>query len=393
MARVPALLSFVDARVVAGAWILAGLAAAAEAPSVDMTPLAVLTPTWSFMGNGGPLALPGRCDLGTDTLMSTAEAPVYSVRCTSNVLPSFGGAHRNFDLAPYRGRRVRISAELMAADITSVPNPQWPHVEGEAGLWISVVTPGEGQRTDRMQERAIRGTTDWVTRDFVVDIPANAAQLNAGYWMQGKGQVWMRNLKVEVVPDTVPVNFDRNAVRPDQLPALTLAPSSDPRPEDRFLPPPQKWLALGEPNFELCDAGIDARMLSAGQRNLSIACSVPIRAYLRQAFESHPWRGKRVRLSAWIKTENVVPRLEGAGRPGATLYLSATDTNGPLYEAVVIGTTEWTYQELVADIPAGAPYIPIGISLVGTGQVWARDLKFEEVTRDTPVSEISSAAR
>ena len=196
-----------------------------------------------------------------------------------------------------------------------------------------------------------------------------------------------------MVPDTVPVNFDRNAVRPDQLPALTLAPSSDPRPEDRFLPPPQKWLALGEPNFELCDAGIDARMLSAGQRNLSIACSVPIRAYLRQAFESHPWRGKRVRLSAWIKTENVVPRLEGAGRPGATLYLSATDTNGPLYEAVVIGTTEWTYQELVADIPAGAPYIPIGISLVGTGQVWARDLKFEEVTRDTPVSEISSAAR
>ena len=360
---------------------------------MDGAPLALLSPTWSFMGNGGPLALPGRCDLGTDTQRSTTDTPLYSVRCTSNVLPSFGGARMSFDLAPYRGKRVRISAELMAADIANVPNPQYPHVVGEAGLWIGVVTPGEGQRADRMQDRTIKGTTGWVTRDFVVDIPANASQLQAGYWMQGKGQVWMRNLKVEVVPDTVPVNFDRNAVRPDQLPALTLAPSSDPRPEDRFLPPPQKWLALGEPNFELCDAGIDARMLSAGQRNLSIACSVPIRAYLRQAFESHPWRGKRVRLSAWIKTENVVPRLEGAGRPGATLYLSATDTNGPLYEAVVIGTTEWTYQELVADIPAGAPYIPIGISLVGTGQVWARDLKFEEVTRDTPVSEISSAAR
>lgn len=393
MSRGADLLSNAVAGALAGACLLAGMAAAAEAPSIDGAPLATLSPIWSFMGNGGPLALPGRCDLGTDSRRSTAETTIYSVRCSSDVLPSFGGARTSFDLAPLRGKRVRISGELMGADITSVPNPQYPHAAGEAGLWIAVVTPGEGQRADRMQDRTIKGTTGWVTRDFVVDIPANASQLQAGYWMQGKGQVWMRNLKAEVVLGTVPVNFDRAGVRPDQLPDMTLAASSDPRPEDRFLPPPRKWLALGESNFELCDAGIDARMLSAGQRNLSIACSVPIRVYLRQAFESYPWRGKRVRLSAWLRTENVVPRQEGAGRAGATLYLSATDTNGPLYEVAVIGTTDWTYHELVADVPAGAPFIPVGISLVGTGQVWARDMKFEEVSRDTPVSEVSARTR
>lgn len=376
------------------ALLVAGLAAAAQGPSAEATaPLVTLPAGWGLMGNGGPLALPGRCEEGIDNRNPGEAGPVYSVRCSSTVLPSFGGARTTLAVGLYRGKRIRVSAELMAADVTAVPNPQYPDVPGEAGLWIGVITPGEGQRADRMRDRAITGTTNWVMRDFVVDIPVNARQLQAGYWMQGKGQVWMRKLKVEEVPTTVPVSFDRAGPRPDVLPDLTLAAASTPRPEDRFLPPPRRWLAAGDTNFALCEAGIDARMLSAGQRNLSIACGVPIRAGLRQAFESYPWQNKRVRLSAWVKTQDVVPRVEGGGTPGATLFLSATDNNGPRYEAVLIGTSDWTYQELVADIPLGAAFIPIGVSLAGTGQVWVRDMKFEEVPRDTPASQPSGPAR
>lgn len=345
------------------------------------------------MGNGGPLALPGRCDLGIDGQKSVDGTPVYSVLCTSTVLPSFGGARMSFDAMRYRGKRVRVSAGLMVAGVESVPNAQYPGVAGEAGLWIGVGTPRDGLRTDRMQNRTLKGSAGWAMHDFVVDIPEDAGQLQAGFWMQGKGQMWMRGLKVEEVPATVPVNFDRNAPKPDAAPDVSLTAATAPRPGDAFLPPPQKWLALGEQGFELCDAGIDAKMLTAGQRNLSISCSVPMRAYLRQAFEAPPWWGKRVRLSAWVKSENVQARTGGTGQPGAALYLAATDTNGPVYNAVVTGTTEWTPLELVIDIPRGAPYIPMGLSLVGTGQVWARDLKFEEVPRDTPVTPAPVVAR
>lgn len=379
-----------NARVVLAALLAAGSLQAGEsspmAGAAQPPPLITLAPSWRFMGNGGPLALPGSCDIGTDTRKLADGLPLYSVRCSSTVLPSFGGARMSFDVMPWRGKRVRVSASLMAVDIGSVANAQYPNVGGEGGLWIGVTTPRGGQHTDRMQDRTIKGTTGWEVRDFVVDIPADATQLQAGFWMHGKGQLWVRDLKVEEVPTTVPVNFDRNAPTTDAGPDLSLATLAPPRSEDHFLPPPTKWLALGESNFQLCDAGVDAKMLAAGQRNLSIACKVPVRAYLRQAFESPRWWGKRVRFSAWVKTENVEPRAEGAGQPGAALYLSASDTNGPVYNSVVTGTTEWTYHELVADIPAGAPYIPIGLSLVGTGQVWARDLKFEEVSRDTPVS-------
>jgi len=386
-------------RLLLAALLATNLVHAAEGPPAPMDgspPLVTLPTTWTFMGNGGPQALPGRCDIGIDDQKSGDGSTLYSVRCVNAALPSFGGTRMSFDVKPYLGKRVRVSAQLMASGIESVADPRYPNVVGEAGLWISVGAPQAGAKSDRMENRTIKGSTGWETRDFVVDIPPDAGRLQAGYWMQGKGQVWMRDLKVEEVPTTVAVNFDLNGPRPDSIPALSLAPVAEPRPTDHFLPPPDRWLALGEQTFELCDAGIDAKLLAAGQRNLSIACSVPVRGSLRHTFEAQPWWGKRVRLSAWLKTDKVEPTTEGGGRPGASLFLSTTaDSNAVIYNATLTGTTDWTYEEIVIDIPAGslAPYIPMGLTLNGTGQVWARDLKFEEVSHDTPVTLMSPPAR
>jgi hypothetical protein len=357
---------------------------AQQSPMPGVTPLATLPTTWNFMGNGGPQTLPGRCEVGIDTQKSAEGPPPYSIRCANLALPSFGGARMNFNAAPYRGKRVRVSASLMGTGIESVPNAQYPNVAGEAGLWIGVRTPEGGLKQDRMQNRTITGTTGWETRDFIVDIPADASQLQAGYWMQGKGQYWMRDLKVEEVPLTVAVNWNPNAPNPEAAPALSLTPVADAGPTDRFQPPPQRWLAMGN---ELCEAGIDAKLLAAGQRNLSIACAVPSTGHLRHTFDAQPWWGKRVRLSAWLKAEMVVSK-PGGEQSDAAMFLSTSGSGGTIYNAVVTGTTDWTYHEIVIDIPAGSasPYIPMGLSLNGTGQLWARDFKFEEVSRDTPVT-------
>jgi len=352
------------------------------------------------MTNGGPLALPGRCDTGMDSQKFADLPALHSVRCTSAALPSWGGAYRtDVNVVALRGKRVRISASLRGEAIEKVATPQFSHIDGEGGLWIALGTPRDGLSTNRMQERAIRGTTGWEARDFVVDIPEDANQLLTGYWMQGKGQMWVRDLKVEEVPLTVAVNWDRKAPNPGAAPDMSLAVATVPRPTDLFLPPPVKWFATGEQNFELCDAGVDAKMFASGQPNLSIACKVPVRVFLRQAPVGPPYWGKRVRFSGWIKTENVVPRSEAlpvgasvSSAQGAALYIAATDTRGPVHNAVVTGTTPWTYRELVIDIapgtnaPGDAKFIPMGLVLNGTGQVWVRDLKFEEVPRDTPLT-------
>jgi hypothetical protein len=362
---------------------------AAEGPSATLTSI---PPTWSRMGNGGPLQVPGNCIVAVER-EPASNVDQYTVRCTNTAVPSFGGARTSFDVSGYRGKRVRVSAAVRTLDVSTVANAQFPHAIGEGGLWIGVGTPGKGVRADRMQERTIKGTTEWKTHDFVVDIPADANALQAGYWMQGKGQLWIRDLKVEEVPTTVPVNLVVSVPRADSGPDMSLNTPVVPGPNDRFIAPPPRWIALGDQGFELCDAGMDAKLLAAGQRNLAISCSFPIRAFIRHAFESPSYWGKRVRFSGYIKTENVEPREGNVppgvnGQPGAALYMAATDTVGPVYHATVTGTTEWTYRELVIDIPSGAAYIPVGLSLVGTGKVWGRDFKFEEVSRDTPVSSL-----
>jgi hypothetical protein len=387
--------------------LLANAGFAAEAPpaaapsaSPAPMPLVILGRPWTLMGNGGPLALPGRCDTGLDSQKFADLPPLHSVRCTSAVLPSWGGAYKtDIDVAFLRGKRVRISASLKGEAIEKVANAQFSNIEGEGGLWIALGTPRDGLSTNRMQERAIRGTTGWEVRDFVVDVPADANQLMAGYWMQGRGQMWVRDLKVEEVPLTVAVNWNRKAPNPSGVPDMSLAVATVPRPTDAFLPPPVKWFATGEQGFELCDVGVDAKMLVSGQPNLSIACKVPVLVFLRQAPVAPPYWGKRVRFSGWIKTENVVARsdVQSAGgsigsAQGAALFISASDTQGPARNAAVTGTSPWTYRELVIDIapgtnaPGDAKFLPMGVVLNGTGQVWVRDLKFEEVPRDTPLT-------
>jgi hypothetical protein len=266
---------------------------------------------------------------------------------------------------------VRVSAWLKTTGVSGVDTPQYANVAGQAGLWIGVGSPSKGTRTDRMEKRAVTGTTDWQQLDFVVDVPADNRQMMVGFWMQGRGETWARDFTLEEVPTSVPVNFLVEDPQRETGPDLSLLPTVAPRPVDKFLPPPSKWLATGA-GYELCDVGIDVQMLNAGQRNLSIACGVAQQPALRQSFDAAPFRGKRVRLSGWIKAQDVEP-----GTNGQSGMFLAMDNGSPNLRANVTGTTPWQQQELVIDVPRNASWLHIGISLGGRGQVWARDLRFE----------------
>ena len=76
-----------------------------------------------------------------------------------------------------------------------------------AGLWFRVDGPNNGEPQslafDNMQERPIKGTTDWTRYEIVLDVPEAAQRLAFGILLAGGGQVWMDDLKFEVVPTTV----------------------------------------------------------------------------------------------------------------------------------------------------------------------------------------------
>ncbi|HZS03246.1 MAG TPA: hypothetical protein VFD58_00090 [Blastocatellia bacterium] len=89
----------------------------------------------------------------------------------------------------FRGRRIRLSGYVKG------------HVtEGWAGLWMRI----DGQQGDRlgldnMKDRPIRGKTEWVKYEVVLDVPEDSIAIAFGLLLAGEGQVWMDDLELEVV--------------------------------------------------------------------------------------------------------------------------------------------------------------------------------------------------
>jgi hypothetical protein len=173
-------------------------------------PLAPLPQGWGMMGNGGPHRLPGRCDAGLDTAASAGDSRLFSIRCANDIIPSFGGAQLSFEPSDYLGKRVRVSGWLKVTDVQDVVIPGFPAAIGSAGLWLGVGSQADGLRMDRMQRGSLKGSSDWEYREFVVDVPRDSRRMLVGFWMEGKGQVWVRDLQVEAVSRKVPINFHQD---------------------------------------------------------------------------------------------------------------------------------------------------------------------------------------
>jgi len=56
-----------------------------------------------------------------------------------------------------------------------------------------------------MQDRSIKGTTDWKKYEIVLDVPDGSKALAYGVVLSGNGKVWFDNLKIEEVDKSIPV--------------------------------------------------------------------------------------------------------------------------------------------------------------------------------------------
>ena len=79
-----------------------------------------------------------------------------------------------------------------------------------AGVWLRVDGPVEGNQPkilafDNMQDRPIKGTTDWARVEIVLDVPREAKDMAFGIMLSRDGEVWLDDLKFDVVKKSVPV--------------------------------------------------------------------------------------------------------------------------------------------------------------------------------------------
>jgi len=105
---------------------------------------------------------------------------------------------------------------------------------------------------------------------------------------------------------------------------------------------------------------------------------------LTQWFRADGYRGKRVRMSAYVKTEGV------EGRAGLWMRVDGKEKANLAFDNMMLrpvkGTTDWKQYDVVLDVPEEAEEIFIGFLVAGKGRGWVDDIAFKVVDKDVPTT-------
>ena len=103
-----------------------------------------------------------------------------------------------------------------------------------------------------------------------------------------------------------------------------------------------------------------------------------------QTIRADRFSGKRVRFSAYVRTQEA--------QPGAALWMRLDTQDGTtvgfdnMADRIIGGTTDWKEYQIVLDVPKAAQSIFFGLLLSGEGKAWIDDAQIQTVTKDVPVT-------
>lgn len=219
------------------------------------------------------------------------------------------------DPHPFLGKRVRFSAYLRSENLVNM-----------ASLRMGVDGPDSKLLAyDEMSDRPITASSpkDWTRYEIVTDIPSQTQDIYVGARLRGNGHIWLDNARLEVVGNDVPVTDDRRW---------------------------HLWASAGD-CYEL---KTDPAVTRNGHPTICLSTTSP---------KSHGWGvydqndrtpgkylGKRIRMTAWIKSENVQMRS------GLTIRVLSVNGGEIANEGLrgkrpIVGTHDWTKYEAISDVP------------------------------------------
>lgn len=142
------------------------------------------------------------------------------------------------------------------------------------------------------------------------------------------------------------------------------------------------WFLSGS-NPEAYEMGTDSQVFHSGAKSGYLVSILPNAegqfGTMMQSFSAKQWRGKRIKLSCFIKTEGVIKcgawcRVDN--HVGDMLQFDNMENRA------IHGTTDWNFYTLVLDVPEESASIHFGVLLIGSGKVWTDSFRFEEVSLD-----------
>jgi hypothetical protein len=286
----------------------------------------------------------------------------------------------------YRGKRIRLTVQLKSLKV-------------KRGVFlVEIFGPHHGTvALDDMSNRVLEGTHDWTERSFVLDVPENAFEIKFGAKVTGGGVMWFSDLSFEEVDTTVPLTDDyslgcrgiwwTNLINTD----FSEIEEAQYRSQSCKLGQTAKgWLGWSDPGLTF-EVGIDSSTRRVDKNSGCIkklaAGTASDNALLFQKFDGKVYRGKRVRLTAFLKTVGV------SGQCGMVLLVMDAHQSDLFsqntFDIDSDAEHDWLKREIVLDVPIHAGVLMVSLELTGEGSAWINDVAFEVVGMDVPLTKSS----
>ncbi|MBI4623340.1 MAG: hypothetical protein HY736_09000 [Verrucomicrobia bacterium] len=134
--------------------------------------------------------------VGVDTLQTWGGMPSAYVKSVGDAKDAFGGMMQSTSAENFVGQRVRLNAWIKTEDAN----------DGGGHLWLRIDGQERGQMLgfDNMDNRAVKGSSDWQEASVVLDVPAGASALAYGFFVHGGGMMWVNGQTIQEVGPEVP---------------------------------------------------------------------------------------------------------------------------------------------------------------------------------------------
>ena len=268
--------------------------------------------------------------------------------------------------------------------------PSTPRSAGGPPVPVGPIPPPPDGSSGR--NRVVRGGS-WI------DPPAGCSSANRFYSNPRLGNS-VQGFRIAAVPsqaqkDAPRVLPDNDPAKPkkdsDKLPDGSVRgrlvkgeselDAKPPAPANEF---PAAWGGGGGNDYQI---SLDKTVRHGGKASGSIKSITATPQWygaLTQAINADKFRGRRLRITAYVKSKDV------KNSAGLWIRMEAHDGKGHysissdlLGDRSIKGTNDWKQHEVVIDVPKeGTAIIYFGALLVGKGQIWVDDFQFEIVGND-----------
>ncbi|PFG14658.1 AraC-like DNA-binding protein [Bacillus sp. es.036] len=150
----------------------------------------------------------------------------------------------------------------------------------------------------------------------------------------------------------------------------------------------EKWTLSGS-NPEIYEIKLDPSQFHTGKQSGLLYGKKETNqnhfATIMQGFQSNTYKGKRLKMSCFLKTEKVYKCgawMRVDNKTGDVLQFDNMENRQ------IEGTTDWNYYSVILDVEEDSEAIHFGVLLHGSGKVWIDGFQFQEVSKNVQSTNI-----